>query len=298
MKTFARIDGRELKVVHGFRDWLLSYRASVTPKASWSEAEYAVAADKKRHRLQRLAESLERFHGSLRGSRLLDVGCGDGVNCLLLASDYGVAPAVGIDLHLTLFGDEERAQRSQRLVEVLLGKQPKLPARFAQMDATRMGFSDETFDIVVSRSAMEHIRPTQNVLAEIMRVTRPGGLIYLGIDPFFWLRGCHKRGVIDIPWAHARMATEDFQKFVCETEGEHVAAKRRHRLETLNQFTVAGWRDIIERLNCEVLDWRTKHSEIGEQWLQQHPEIPDTLLPAVQRTDLLTERIEVWLCKP
>jgi ubiquinone/menaquinone biosynthesis C-methylase UbiE len=305
MKTFVRSDAQPLTVVEGFRDWLLSYRASVTPKASWSDDDYVIAADKKRSRFQRLAASLENFYGSLKGASLLDVGCGDGINCLLFASQFAMRPAVGIDLHLSLFGGDERAQRSRRLVHVLLGRanRPDEPqheqrADFCQMDATQMGFPAETFDIVISRSAMEHIRPVERVLAEILRVTRRGGLVYLGIDPFFWLRGCHKRGVVDIPWAHARMSLDDFETFVRETEGRETAAKRLERLATLNQFTTAEWRCHIDRLNCEVLDWRAKHSDIGQQLLDKYPEIRGTLLPNIREEDLLTERIEVWLRKP
>jgi SAM-dependent methyltransferase len=165
------------------------------------------------------------------------------------------------------------------------------------MDGTRMGFASESFDAAMSRSAMEHIKPVGQVLAEMVRVVRRGGLIYLGIDPFFWVRGCHKRGVVDVPWAHARLTLDEYQRLVTELEGEDTAAKRRQRLETLNRFTVATWRETVSALPCDVLDWKETTSEIGQRLLEQFPEVAETLLPGVETTDLLTERIEVWLRK-
>jgi hypothetical protein len=79
-KTFNRGDGRALRVVEGFRDRVLSYRGAVTPKPDWGEADYEAAAEKKRHRLRRLSESISRLAAVPEGARVLDVGCGDGAN--------------------------------------------------------------------------------------------------------------------------------------------------------------------------------------------------------------------------
>jgi len=123
-------------------------------------------------------------------------------------------------------------------------------------------------------------------------------MVYLGIDPFFWLRGCHKRGVVDIPFAHARLPLEEYRHFVAESEGEAVAARRWQRLATLNRLTLCQWRRTIETMSCEILEWREAHSELGAAVLKENPEILRALLPGVEERDLLTERIEVWLRKP
>ena len=44
-------------------------------------------------------------------------------------------------------------------------------------------------------------------------------MIYHSIDPFYWLKGCHKEGMVDIPWAHARLTPAEYRRFVCEREG-------------------------------------------------------------------------------
>lgn len=288
MKSFRRDDGRVLEVVEGFREKMLSYRRAVTPRRNWTDSDYAAAAEKKRRRLGRLLARFSEWGGQLEDARVLDVGCGDATNCLLLGFEP-VREVVGIDLRLALFAQEEAGEQTRALVcEALRTAQARrevqqpvmaavqykhgdssegrdsvqairqalagLPVRLAQMDATRLDFRDESFDWLLSRSAMEHIRPVKVALGEMARVVRPGGLIYLSIDPFFWLRGCHKRGVVEIPFAHARLTLDEYRRFVCESEGDTIAEERCQRLETLNRFTMVQWREIIEAQAWDILD--------------------------------------------
>ena len=316
MKAFTRTDGCDLKVVEGFRKWVLSLRTPVTPKPDWDQVQYAAAAQTKQRRARRLLESFRRWFGPLAGARLLDVGCGDGTHCLVLGQEL-VRLAVGIDLTLPLLAADAKGEQTRRLaarvgepsrlsqlssvgLEAFRGASKAsgagdLPVSFVLMNATRMGFGDGSFDVLMSRSATEHIRPIEAALSQMARVVRSGGLIYLGIDPFYWLRGCHKRGVVDMPWAHARLTPEEFRRFVSQSEGEEVALKRCQRLESLNRFTVRHWRNLIDSMACEVLAWNERPSVTGQQVLAQHPEVLKTLLPGVTKQDLLCERIKVWL---
>lgn len=307
MQPFVRSDGRALEVIEGFRERVLSSRPSTSPREGWSEEQFSSSAKKKQRRFERLLDSLTRWIPTLEGARVLDVGCGDGANCLQLTA----TPAqlvVGLDLHLPLFAAGTEGERTRTLLEQIAGNgsEHARPATavlsdrrvcFIEMDATRMGFEPGSFDVVMSRSAAEHIRPIERALAEIERVVRPGGLIYLAIDPFFWLRGCHKRGVVDIPFAHARLSLDEYRRFVAEREGEGVAATRWQRLATLNRFTVHQWRRAIESMSCEILEWKQDHSNLGAAVVLEHPDILETLLPGIEETDLLTGRIEVWLRK-
>jgi ubiquinone/menaquinone biosynthesis C-methylase UbiE len=165
----------------------------------------------------------------------------------------------------------------------------------SKMDATQMSFPDGRFDFVMSRSAMEHVRPLDAALREVARVTRPGGLIYLSIDPFYWVRGCHKRGVVDIPWAHARLTLSEFRRFVTAYEGEATALQRFERLDTLNRLTLSNWKERITAMGCDILEWTEDASVIGQDTLREHPDVLSTLLPEITERDLLHERIRVWL---
>jgi SAM-dependent methyltransferase len=208
-KAFVRDDGRGLRIVEGFRQRVLSApRTSVQPKPEWTATEYEAAAAKKLRGSRRLVSQFARWGGDLAGARVLEVGCGGGIDCLLLGLRE-VEGVTGIDLELPLVERTDRGERARRLTRTVLATcgargdldeaLRRLPVRFAVMDVTRMDFPAGSFDLLVSRAALEHVAPIERALAEMARVVRPGGLLRHSIDPFFWLRGCHKGGLVDIP---------------------------------------------------------------------------------------------------
>ena len=52
---------------------------------------------------------------------------------------------------------------------------------FTQMDAAKLTFPDETFDLVFSFHALEHIPSPARAISEMRRVLRGGGLFLLGV---------------------------------------------------------------------------------------------------------------------
>ena len=302
--TFTRDDGREIGIVPGFRERALGYRPAVTPKPGWSDEDYGAAAAKKLRRFERLLETVKRWRPELAGARVLDVGCGDAANCVLMATQP-VREVVGIDLYLPLLDASEKSAPARRLADALAREAgaasgaaqalSRLPLRLEVMEAGRMSFDDATFDVLISRSAMEHLSPIEGALAEMARVVRPGGLVHHSIDPFYWPRGCHKRGVVDIPWAHARLTLGEYHRFVAAREGAERAAERTRRLETLNRLTLAQWRDTIAAGPFEVLDWEEEPSDFAREVLGEFPEVPETLVRGVTRSDLVCGRINAWL---
>ena len=295
--SFVRADGRPVRVVPGFRERVLGYRSSVTPRPEWTPDEYARAADKKLKRARRLVAAVERRHGRLDRSAVLDVGCGDGINCLAMA-DIAKARVVGADLRLPLCEATEAGAQVRRLAGLVLaqlGGTQHANVRFTRADATTLPFPGDSFDVLLSRSALEHIVPVERALAEMARVVRPGGVIHHAVDPYYWLRGCHKRGLVDIPWAHARLSLEDFDRFVTEREGAAVAAQRRGRLQTLNRLTLAEWRAAIAAGPFDILEWTEEPSPFAAQLLDENPDVIDTLADGVEPRDLVIGRLEFWL---
>ena len=119
--------------------------------------------------------------------------------------------------------------------------------------------------------------------------------MYHIIDPYFWFRGCHKRGTVDIPWAHARLSPEEFRRFVTESEGEAKAIKRCAKLKSLNQLTLRQWQETFEAGPFQILEWTENALPFAQNLLEEHREVEDSLLPGVERRDLLHSRIKVWL---
>lgn len=303
--VFVRDDGATLRVVEGFRQRVRSApRDSVQPKPEWSADDYEAAAEKKLRQSRNLLGELDRWGGSLDGASVLEVGCGAGIDSLLFGL-HPVERAVGIDLEFPRDAPDERGERTRRLTRCVLEKVGveegidvtlrERPVQFLPMDATRMGFPDASFDLLVSRATLEHVIPIEQALAEMARVVRPGGLLRHAIDPFFWLKGCHKRGVVDIPWAHARLRPGEFRRFVAETEGEAKAERRTRHLETLNQLGLRQWRALFEASRFEILDWREEPSALAETMLEEDPGVSETLLEGVTTRDLVHCSIKVWL---
>ncbi|MFO0645397.1 MAG: methyltransferase domain-containing protein [Polyangiales bacterium] len=93
-----------------------------------------------------------------RGARVLEVGCGTG---LILERIARVAErAEGIDLSPGML-----EQARQRGLSVREGSATELP------------FADSSFDLVYSYKVLAHVPDIEKALAEMARVTRPGGTI-------------------------------------------------------------------------------------------------------------------------
>ncbi len=98
------------------------------------------------------------------GLRILDVGCGCGFFSLILAEQNHAV--TGIDL------TESMIQQSRRLA-----KKYGSEAAFYRMDAEKLMFPDETFDVIVSRNLTWTLPHPREAYKEWIRVLKPGGIL-------------------------------------------------------------------------------------------------------------------------
>jgi ubiquinone/menaquinone biosynthesis C-methylase UbiE len=127
------------------------------------------------------------------GLRVLDVGCGQGIDVYRYAS-WG-AEATGVDLtprHVEL----ARAHLAAMGVE----------AEIVQGDAESLPFEDESFDRVSSNGVLHHTPDMPAALREIRRVLEPGGearvIVYNRNSFHYWLtqvlvEGLLRRGLLN-----------------------------------------------------------------------------------------------------
>jgi SAM-dependent methyltransferase len=126
----------------------------------------------------------------LRPRRILEVGCGNGINLILLAGYFPEIEFTGIEL-------TEQGHRAARTFQ----QKPRLPAEmeqfaplplkdphafrrinFLQGNAAELPFADNSYDLVMSILALEQMeRIRQQALSEISRVTAN---YLLNIEPF------------------------------------------------------------------------------------------------------------------
>ena len=112
------------------------------------------------------------------GDRLvLDAGCGTGANLTWLARYAGRGHVVGIDLVSTALGFCRR--RAHR--------------RLAQASITDLPFANHVFDLLTSFDVLGQVPGTadQQALREIQRVLRPGGIVFIRVAAYRWMRSDH-----------------------------------------------------------------------------------------------------------
>lgn len=108
--------------------------------------------------------------GLAAGERVLDVGCGAGLDALLAAAVVGPGgDVVGVDMTPEMI---ERAEEAAALV-------PGSPVRFLVADAERLPFADGTFDVALSNGCLNLSPHKPQLLAEVYRVLKPGGRLAL-----------------------------------------------------------------------------------------------------------------------
>ncbi|MGH6853981.1 MAG: class I SAM-dependent methyltransferase [Aestuariivirga sp.] len=110
-----------------------------------------------------LRQTMER--ANRHSGKLLEVGVGTGLSLPHYKAQLKVT---GIDLspHMLQRARERVAKAACRNVDALL-----------EMDATQLGFADQSFDVVVALYVMTVVPDPVAVMHELARVTKPGGTV-------------------------------------------------------------------------------------------------------------------------
>ncbi len=136
------------------------------------------------------------------GTRVLDIGCGNGRHAFE-ALRRG-AEVVAVDLDVTALADVERMAEAMREA----GEAPCGGSlRAVRADATHLPFPDEQFDVVIAAEVLEHIHEDSTAIAELCRVLRPGGLLAVTVPRWWPERVCWalSREYHEVPGGHVRI---------------------------------------------------------------------------------------------
>ena len=107
-------------------------------------------------------------YGISGAARILDAGCGTGEITARLAEKFPQAHVLGVDIldHHLAFARERYAALGARV-------------SFANQSVFDLPAADATYDLVACRHVTQAVPHAERVLAELKRVTKPGGWVHL-----------------------------------------------------------------------------------------------------------------------
>jgi SAM-dependent methyltransferase len=111
----------------------------------------------------KLVSYLVKSHQMAPGSRLLEPGCGRGE-------------------HLTLFKTHGLEVHGLDISSEAVSLSPDLPIKVANLEVEKAPYEDNYFDIIYSKSFLEHLRSPELFAKEAYRILKPGGL-FLSLVP-------------------------------------------------------------------------------------------------------------------
>jgi SAM-dependent methyltransferase len=110
-----------------------------------------------------LAYELRQVPAVPDGGLVLDAGCGTGRYSAAWRTLFPSATLVGVDINGRILRDGQVS-----------------PGALAPVNGTLLGlpFADGTFDVVMSRGVIQHTAQPDRALRELVRVCKPGGLLF------------------------------------------------------------------------------------------------------------------------
>ncbi len=175
--------------------------------------------------------------------RLLDFGCGNGAQTLLLAERFRQVFAVDIEpRYLDELAREAAARGWQDRI---------LPTIY---DGRRLPCGDGSMDCAVSFEVLEHVADERESLAELHRVLRPGGVLILTVPNRWWIFETHGASLPLLPWNRV-----PFFSWLPERIHDRWARARIYRRRGISRLIAASGFTVLESqyvtAPLDVLRW-------------------------------------------
>jgi SAM-dependent methyltransferase len=174
------VDHRRDATVTGAHALTLSSFSAVDASVDGAALVAALDAQANFPAIERLRTTVLELLAPRPGNRLLDAGCGTGDIARRLAADVGpTGRVIGVDTSATMLAEARR-----RTLD------PTLPVEFHRGDITQLAAADGAFDGAYSERVLQHLDDPRPAVAELVRVTRPGGRIAV-IDTDWGMHAIH-----------------------------------------------------------------------------------------------------------
>ncbi|HMS22638.1 MAG TPA: class I SAM-dependent methyltransferase [Candidatus Levybacteria bacterium] len=178
----------------------------------------------------------------MRKQKILEIGCGQGFNTYILSKNK-LNTVTGIDLST---------------VDIKIARQRYPGIDFKKMNAERLVFKRDAFDVVIALQILEHVDNLDKVLDEIVRVLKFKGRLVASI-PFYtsekWLLRVRPTYFKEIH--HVRIFKKNELERICQYKGLALVKKKRvgflqhielyllfkRKINSNNQTSIGSWRD-------------------------------------------------------
>lgn len=203
----------------------------IQPEYGYSDYQKWARGDERSSFMMKNFESLQKGP-----QKVLEVGCGDGM-CGLLLSTYGHVPTL-LDM------DDWRDNRVKSLEFVKCSLTEKLP------------IASNTYDFIYSYNTFEHVFEPPKALDELVRICKPGGIIYLDFGPLYasaW--GLHAFRALNMPYPQYLFSKEFYVQKIKEI-GRFDIGRQMNVLQPLNQWVVKQYDELFQNCGCEVVAYK------------------------------------------
>ena len=244
--------------------------------------------------VNRIVEDLYGHGITLAGKDILEVGCGYGEKCYLMAQYEGTkVHGIDVDEYITDQSPDLNSWNPKDIESVhnkLNVVRTEVATCFPKCVSDKVTFetcgmegyvTPNPHDLIVSWDVLEHILDLPTAFNQMANALKKGGIAYHEYNPFFAINGGHSLCTLDFLYGHCILDTKDFERYVREIrpEEEKIALNFYHKC--LNRATRAEIKELSEKNGFEILKFKgnTPFGENVESW---KTDVGDNILPIVK----------------
>jgi len=126
---------------------------------------------------------------------------------------------------------------------------PRSGILWLRADGTSIPAHDESFDIIIASNVFEHIYNPEALFSEIVRITKPGGLIFVNFLPYYNRLGGHLYNFFGYKWPHLLLSKRQIEKKLSSVKpiGFWKPEDEWNQYLSLNKISLRRFENIVKR---------------------------------------------------